>query len=96
MRIPVGHWSRWAFGALARTRVDGALWLRRVVATTGLVTLAACGLSDEPNVPLENFTAKEIFDRGEFELGRDRADDAAFYFGEVERLYPYRDRKSVV
>ena len=91
MRIPVGHWSRWAFGALARTRVDGALWLRRVVATTGLVTLAACGLSDEPNVPLENFTAKEIFDRGEFELGRDRADDAAFYFGEVERLYPYSE-----
>ncbi|WP_147124470.1 outer membrane protein assembly factor BamD [Shimia ponticola] len=54
-----------------------------------LMGLTACGLSDEPNVPLENFSAKEIYDRGEFELSRNRADDAARYFGEVERLYPY-------
>lgn len=38
---------------------------------------------------LEGFTPEQIFQRGEFELERKREDDAAFYFGEVERLYPY-------
>ncbi len=57
-----------------------------------LVGLSACGsLNDAPRVPLENYTPKEIFDRGEFELSRSRPDDAAFYFGEVERLYPYSE-----
>lgn len=60
-----------------------------VVATTLFV--ASCGLDDRPSAPLENFSAKEIFDRGEFELGRNRADDAAFYFSEIERLYPYSE-----
>ncbi|MHA6325457.1 outer membrane protein assembly factor BamD [Roseivivax sp. CAU 1753] len=41
--------------------------------------------------PLENFTAQQIFERGEFELDRNRPDDAAEYFAEVERLYPYSD-----
>ncbi|MEM1375042.1 MAG: outer membrane protein assembly factor BamD [Pseudomonadota bacterium] len=59
-----------------------------VLALTGLVS---CGLNDAPSVPLENFTAQEIYDRGEFELSRARPDDAAFYFGEVERLYPYSE-----
>ncbi|MGR3803654.1 outer membrane protein assembly factor BamD [Marinibacterium profundimaris] len=38
---------------------------------------------------LEGYTAEQIFERGEYELSRNRADDAAFYFGEIERLYPY-------
>jgi outer membrane protein assembly factor BamD len=42
-------------------------------------------------VPLESFTAKQIFERGEYELSRKDPEDAAFYFGEVERLYPYSD-----
>jgi len=42
-------------------------------------------------VPLENYSAEEIFDRGEYELARGRADDAAFYFSEIERLYPYSE-----
>ncbi|MGV6839400.1 MAG: outer membrane protein assembly factor BamD [Planktomarina sp.] len=55
-------------------------------------TLAACGaFTDETKIPLDNYTAKEIFDRGEFELNRRRAKQAAFYFGEVERLYPYSE-----
>ncbi|MGB7319184.1 MAG: outer membrane protein assembly factor BamD [Planktotalea sp.] len=62
------------------------------------MTLAGCGgggggvsrfLGGQPNVPLETYTAEQIFQRGEFELERKREDDAAFYFGEVERLYPY-------
>ncbi|GAA6187486.1 outer membrane protein assembly factor BamD [Litorivita sp. NS0012-18] len=42
-------------------------------------------------VPLEAYSAEQIYGRGEFELGRRRADDAAEYFGEVERLYPYSE-----
>jgi outer membrane protein assembly factor BamD len=62
------------------------------------LTLAGCGggggtvsrfLGGQPDVPLETYTAEQIFQRGEFELERKREDDAAFYFGEVERLYPY-------
>ncbi|MGH1577640.1 outer membrane protein assembly factor BamD [Planktotalea sp.] len=64
------------------------------------MTLSACSggggsvsrfLGGQPDVPLETYTAEQIFERGEFELERKREDDAAFYFGEVERLYPYSD-----
>lgn len=65
---------------------------RQALAVTMLLGLVACGaLNDAPRIPLENYTPKEIFDRGEFELNRKRPDDAAFYFGEVERLYPYSE-----
>ncbi|MEM6276857.1 MAG: outer membrane protein assembly factor BamD [Pseudomonadota bacterium] len=65
--------------------------VRAFAAVLALAGLASCGLNDAPSVPLENFTAQEIYDRGEFELSRTRPDDAAFYFGEVERLYPYSE-----
>ena len=42
-------------------------------------------------VPLENFTPQQIYERGEFEIARDRPDEAAEFFAEVERLYPYSD-----
>jgi outer membrane protein assembly factor BamD len=40
---------------------------------------------------MEQYSAEEIFQRGEFDLERGREDDAAFYFGEIERLYPYSE-----
>ena len=40
---------------------------------------------------LDAYTPEQIFERGEFELNRDRGDDAAFYFSEIERLYPYSE-----
>ncbi|WP_293448665.1 outer membrane protein assembly factor BamD [Planktotalea sp.] len=65
------------------------------------MTLAGCSggsgggvtrfLGGETIVPLESFSAEQIYERGEFEMERSRDDDAAFYFGEVERLYPYSD-----
>ena len=73
------------------------LRLAGVLALTGLV--AACG-SDRPttggflnqqDVPLESFTPQQIFERGEFELEQDDLSEAAFYFSEIERLYPYSD-----
>ncbi len=56
--------------------------------------LAACsgGKDKEPN--LENFTAEEIYKRGEYELevGNPRRPNTALkYFSEVERLYPYSE-----
>ena len=39
--------------------------------------------------PIESYTADEIFKRGEYELEAENFEDAAKWFGEVERLYPY-------
>ncbi|MGD9917605.1 MAG: outer membrane protein assembly factor BamD [Paenirhodobacter sp.] len=73
-----------AVGRTAALRV-GSLML--------IATLAACGGSNkEP--PLENFTAEEIYKRGEYELevgNPRRPTDALRYFSEVERLYPYSE-----
>ncbi|CUH76110.1 outer membrane protein assembly factor BamD [Tropicibacter naphthalenivorans] len=60
------------------------------------LTLSGCGefqaKGKGPNgAPLETFTAEQIFERGEYELSRKDNEDAAYYFGEVERLYPYSD-----
>lgn len=54
------------------------------------VVLAGC--APEPSardLPLEQFSAAEIFARGELELTRNDPEEAAAFFGEVERLYPY-------
>jgi outer membrane protein assembly factor BamD len=41
--------------------------------------------------PLEAFTAQQIYERGEYELNQRNHEDAAFFFSEVERLYPYSE-----
>lgn len=56
--------------------------------------LAACGTNaalERGEVPLENYTAEQIFGRAEYELERRKPDRAAFYFSEIERLYPYSE-----
>lgn len=53
------------------------------------ISLAACGRTAE--TPIENQTADQIFNRAEYQLEVNRADDAAQLFGEVERLYPYSE-----
>jgi outer membrane protein assembly factor BamD len=59
----------------------------------GLVTvLAACGPDTKAMPNMENFTAQQIYERGEYELevgNPRRPADALKYFSEVERLYPY-------
>lgn len=56
-----------------------------------VLLLAACGNGNKkPN--FENLTADQIYSLAEFELeGKRDPEDAAEYFGEVERLYPYSD-----
>ncbi len=39
--------------------------------------------------PIEEYTAEEIYKRGEYDLENNDLKDAAKWFGEVERLYPY-------
>lgn len=73
------------FGGRSRITFIGAMLLT--------AALSACGggggtLADRSEA-LEVFTPEQIFQRGEHELARGRTDDAAYYFSEIERLYPY-------
>ncbi|EPX82204.1 outer membrane protein assembly factor BamD [Salipiger mucosus] len=66
------------------------------MALSGLVALAACGAQEREGfgptgAPLETYTAQQIFERGEYELDQSDNEQAAYYFGEVERLYPYSE-----
>ena len=64
--------------------------LLAVSVTTGCSRFGGGG-SDAPS-NLENFTAEEIYRRGEYELENTRRpEDAVFYFSEIERLYPYSE-----
>ncbi|MFW8636786.1 outer membrane protein assembly factor BamD [Cribrihabitans pelagius] len=60
-----------------------------------LAVLAGCGGADGDAVrraeSLETYSPEQIYERGEFELARDRTKDAAYYFAEIERLYPYSE-----
>lgn len=76
-----------------KTRLVGAVLL--------VAAVSACGGGDAgrftsnffnpQEIPLETYSAEQIFERGEFELNRRRPDDAAVYFSEIERLYPYSE-----
>lgn len=56
-----------------------------------VMSLAACS-SEPKQLALENYTAEEIFKRGELELELSkRPKDALRYFQETERLYPYTE-----
>ena len=68
-------------------RVGKTLSLMLLVAT-----LAACGPQQATTLPLENYTAEEIYKRGEVILeGEGKPEEALNYFQEVERLYPYSE-----
>ena len=56
-----------------------------VSATSVSCTKLSTGLTE----PLEAYSAKEIYDQAGVELSNSNAEDAARYFGEIERLYPY-------
>ncbi|MBT8153717.1 outer membrane protein assembly factor BamD [Epibacterium ulvae] len=75
------------FGIRAATKFAGSVLL--------VAVLAGCGGADGDaavrSENLEIFTPQQIFERGEFELARKRNKDAAYFFSEVERLYPYSD-----
>ncbi|KKL05011.1 hypothetical protein LCGC14_2610330 [marine sediment metagenome] len=56
------------------------------------LALSGCGESfSSRDEPLDSFSAEELYTRAEFELESSNPDEAARYFGEVERLYPYSE-----
>lgn len=57
-----------------------------------VIGLAACGRNPNQIKDMSNFTARQIYERGEYELevgNPRRPADALKYFSEVEHLYPY-------
>lgn len=63
---------------------------RRLGPVLALGLLAGCSFfNSESEVALESLTAQQIFTKGELELEKGKADEAATIFGEIERLYPY-------
>ena len=68
----------------------GANAVRAVLTAAMLVVLVACG-GGEQERPLDSFSAQELYTRAEFELSEGNPDEAALFFGEVERLYPYSE-----
>ena len=66
-------------------------YLVAAVLSVGLLAGCGGGASKTPE-SFENFTAEEIYKRGEYELENSgKPKDAVKYFTEVERLYPYSD-----
>ena len=77
---------------MSKAMFQSGLITRRIATAVGLIALTACGSFDPGEIgALDQYTAAEIFERGEYELERGQPDDAAEYFGEIERLYPYSD-----
>ncbi|WP_146587711.1 outer membrane protein assembly factor BamD [Puniceibacterium confluentis] len=75
-------------GGRSRLSVIGAVLVLGLVSACGDRT-ESTALGGDP--ALENYTAEQIYERGEFELNRNDPTRAAFYFGEIERLYPYSE-----
>ena len=65
-------------------------WVLRTVAAVSLAILAACS-GERSGQPLDELNAQQIFERGERQIADGNPDDAAFTFGEIERLYPYSE-----
>lgn len=67
--------------------------LRYVAFAVCLGLLSACGGRSEREqaLPLESFSAEQLYSQAEFQLEGGAPDDAARLFGEVERLYPYSE-----
>lgn len=67
---------------------------RLIVSLCLLAVLVGCGPRDPArsrDLPLETFSAEEIYKRAEYDLSQGETARAAELFGEIERLYPYSD-----
>lgn len=67
----------------------GARTIGAVLLLTVMVGCSGGGREGDRSENLEIYAPEQIFQRGEFELARNRTEDAAYYFSEIERLYPY-------
>ena len=56
------------------------------------VAIPGCSaFKSEPKIDIGTYSAKEIYDLAEDRLANKRSQDAAKYFSEIERLYPYSE-----
>ena len=56
------------------------------------VAISGCStLKSKPKIDIDTYSAKEIYDLAEDRLARKLPQDAAKYFSEIERLYPYSE-----
>ena len=56
------------------------------------VAIPGCSaLKSEPKIDIDTYSAKEIYDLAEDRLAKNRPQDAAKFFSEIERLYPYSE-----
>lgn len=78
-------------GSKAAVRFAGAILLAAVLTACGNAGGLFGKKGADRSQNLEGYTPEQIYTRGEFELSQNRSDDAAWYFSEVERLYPYSD-----
>ena len=78
-------------GSKAAVRFAGAVLLAAVLTACGNAGGLFGTRGADRSQNLEGFTPEQIYTRGEYELSQNRSDDAAWYFSEVERLYPYSD-----
>ncbi len=70
--------------------LGGAKAKTAAIVVAAIVLVSCGGFSGEEERPLESFSAEELYQRAEFELENEsNPEEAARFFGEVERLYPY-------
>ena len=56
------------------------------------VAISGCSaLKNESKIDIDTYSAKEIYDLAEDRLAKNRPQDAAKFFSEIERLYPYSE-----
>ena len=56
------------------------------------VAISGCSaLKNESKIDIDTYSAKEIYDLADDRLAKNRPQDAAKYFSEIERLYPYSE-----
>ncbi|WP_027258350.1 outer membrane protein assembly factor BamD [Leisingera aquimarina] len=69
----------------------GAKTLGAVLLMAALAGCGGDGGAVKRGESLEAFSPEQIYERGEFELAEKQPKDAAYYFSEIERLYPYSE-----
>ena len=73
-------------GARAVAKLLGAGFLAVLLASCGNI---GGGPAADRSQRLDGYTPEQIYERAEYEMSRGRTNDAAYYFSEIERLYPY-------
>lgn len=76
----------------------GAKTLGAVLLMAALAGCGGDGGAVNRGESLEAFPPEQIYERGEYEMANSRPKDAAYYYSEIERLYPYSDwaKQSVI